>query len=131
MASDTDSCVHNTKLITDLGDITIGDLYDQYTTKLTELKQNVDNKKDSVRKLIQPVKSLSYDSDANELVYNNITYIMKHKVNKRMYRIKSNDSDNYVDVTEDHSVIIKRGNNTLSVKPVDIIKGDQIIEVIL
>ena len=123
--------MYDTNLITDLGNISIGDLYDQYTTQLTELKQNADIKKDSVRKLIQPVKSLSYDSETNSLVYNDITYIMKHKVKKKMYRIKSNDSDNYVDVTEDHSVIIKRGDDTLSVKPVDIIKGDKLIEVIL
>ena len=53
---------------------------------------------------------------------------MKHKVKKRMFRIKS--CDNYVDVTEDHSVIINRNGNIMSIKPIDIIKGDKIIEII-
>jgi intein/homing endonuclease len=53
---------------------------------------------------------------------------MKHKVKKRMFRIKS--KDNYVDVTEDHSVIINRNDKVMSIKPIDIIKGDKIIEII-
>ena len=125
VASDTDSMVFNTILKTSIGDISIGDLYDRYTNENTELCQH---KKDSVRKLIQPIKSASYDNDTNSLVYNDIKYIMKHKVKKRMFRIKS--KDNYVDVTEDHSVIINRNGNVMSIKPVDIIKGDKIIEIV-
>jgi len=115
----------NTILNTSIGDISIGDLYDRYTNENTELNQN---KKDSVRKLIQPIKSLSYNSNLNKLEYNDVTYIMKHKVKKRMFRIKS--CDNYVDVTEDHSVIINRNGNIMSIKPIDIIKGDKIIEIV-
>ena len=125
MASDTDSIFGSTNLNTSIGNITIGDLYDIYTNENTELCQH---KKDSVRKLIQPIKSASYDNDTNSLVYNDIKYIMKHNVKKRMFRIKS--KDNYVDVTEDHSVIINRNGNVMSIKPVDIIKGDKIIEII-
>jgi len=115
----------NTILKTSIGDISIGDLYDKYTSDLTEQNQH---KKDSVRKLIQPIKSLSYDDETNNIVYNDIKYIMKHKVKKRMFRIKS--CDNYVDVTEDHSVIINRNGNIMSIKPIDIIKGDKIIEIV-
>lgn len=125
VSSDTDSLVSNTVLNTSIGDITIGDLYDRYTNENTELNQN---KKDSVRKLIQPIKSLSYNSNLNKLEYNDVKYIMKHKVKKRMFRIKS--KDNYVDVTEDHSVIINRNDKVMSIKPIDIIKGDKIIEII-
>ena len=125
VSSDTDSLVSNTVLNTSIGDITIGDLYDRYTNENTELNQN---KKDSVRKLIQPIKSLSYNSNLNKLEYNDVKYIMKHKVKKRMFRIKS--CDNYVDVTEDHSVIINRNGNIMSIKPIDIIKGDKIIEIV-
>ena len=117
--------VSNTVLNTSIGDISIGDLYDRYTNENTELNQN---KKDSVRKLIQPIKSLSYNSNLNKLEYNDVKYIMKHKVKKRMFRIKS--CDNYVDVTEDHSVIINRNGNIMSIKPIDIIKGDKIIEIV-
>ena len=112
----------NTILNTSIGDISIGDLYDQYTDETLELKTN----KDSVRTLTKLIKSASFDGD--KVVYNDIKYIMKHKVKKRMFRIKS--KDNYVDVTEDHSVIINRNDKVMSIKPIDIIKGDKIIEII-
>ena len=114
--------VFNTILKTSIGDISIGDLYDQYTDETLELKTN----KDSVRTLTKLIKSASFDGD--KVVYNDIKYIMKHKVKKRMFRIKS--KDNYVDVTEDHSVIINRNDKVMSIKPIDIIKGDKIIEII-
>ena len=114
--------VFNTILKTSIGDISIGDLYDQYTDETLELKTN----KDSVRTLTKLIKSASFDGD--KVVYNDIKYIMKHKVKKRMFRIKS--KDNYVDVTEDHSVIINRNGKVMSIKPIDIIKGDKIIEII-
>ena len=114
--------VSNTVLNTSIGDISIGDLYDQYTDETLELKTN----KDSVRTLTKLIKSASFDGD--KVVYNDIKYIMKHKVKKRMFRIKS--KDNYVDVTEDHSVIINRNGKVMSIKPIDIIKGDKIIEII-
>ncbi|PCJ96739.1 MAG: hypothetical protein COA52_00600 [Hyphomicrobiales bacterium] len=46
-----------------------------------------------------------------------INYIMKHKVSKKMYRIKCNG--NFVDVTEDHSVIVKnkKTKKISSIKP--------------
>jgi len=51
---------------------------------------------------------------------------MAHKVKKRMYKIKH--ENNEVVVTEDHSVIIKRDNKYIDVKPKNIIKGDKIIK---
>ena len=122
VSSDTDSTLANTILNTSIGDISIGDLYDQYTDETLELKTN----KDSVRTLTKLIKSASFDGD--KVVYNDIKYIMKHKVKKRMFRIKS--KDNYVDVTEDHSVIINRNDKVMSIKPIDIIKGDKIIEIV-
>jgi len=52
---------------------------------------------------------------------------MAHKVKKRMFKIKHKDSE--VIVTEDHSVIIKRDNKFLDIKPKDILKGDKIIKI--
>ena len=122
--SDTDSTTGDTVLTTSLGKISIADLYNRYTDESTELKQN---SKDSVRRLIEPVKSASFDG--NEVVYNNINYIMKHRVKKRMYRIKC--GDNSVDITEDHSVIVYRNGNTISIKPKDIDRTtDTIIRIV-
>jgi hypothetical protein len=54
-----------------------------------------------------------------------VNYIMAHKVLKRMFKIKYKNSE--VIVTEDHSIIIKRGSKILSVKPNDIKKMDKIL----
>ena len=63
--------------------------------------------------------------DGNKTYQKNITYIKKHKVCKRMFRIKVwND---YVDVTEDHSIMIIRNGILQSIKAKDLINGDKII----
>ena len=123
VSSDTDSCIESTVLNTDIGDITIGDLYNQYTDESLELNQRG---KDSVRKLNKPIKSASFDGE--KVVFNNINYIMKHKVKKRMYRVKV--KGDYVDITEDHSIMIIRDNIMQSVKPADILKTDKFVKII-
>lgn len=123
VSSDTDSIFGDSILTTDIGDITIGDLYDQYTDESLELNQRG---KDSVRKLNKPIKSASFDGE--KVVFNNINYIMKHKVKKRMYRVKV--KGDYVDITEDHSIMIIRDNIMQSVKPADILKTDKFVKII-
>ena len=122
VSSDTDSIFGEAILTTDIGEITIGDLYSQYTDESLELKTN----KDSVRTLTQSIKSASFDGE--KVVYNNISYIMKHHVKKRMYRVKVNGD--YVDITEDHSIMIIRDNMMQSVKPVDVLKTDKFVRLI-
>jgi len=63
--------------------------------------------------------------DNNELEYKPITYIMKHKVKKKMFRIAFQNKE--VFVTEDHSIMIKREDKIISVSPNEIQKGDKII----
>lgn len=60
-----------------------------------------------------------------ELENKQITYIKKHKVKKRFYKIKVKDKE--VTITEDHSIMVVRDNKLIEVKPKDIIKGDNII----
>lgn len=60
-----------------------------------------------------------------KLESNNIKYVMKHKVKKRMFKISVNNKE--VIVTEDHSIMVKRNNKLISVKPKDIVEGDELI----
>lgn len=71
-------------------------------------------------------QSLSLKKD--KLKYRNINYILMHKVNKKMFRIKINDD--YVDVTEDHSIIVKRDNTLISLKVTEIKNGDKLIKLV-
>lgn len=122
VSSDTDSSRYDTILVTDIGKIQIGELYDKYTNESLELETN----KNSVRTLTKPIKSASFDG--NDIVFNNISYIMKHKVKKRMYRIKV--GNDHVDITEDHSLIVIRDGNMLSIKPIERLNGDKIVRIV-
>lgn len=60
-----------------------------------------------------------------KLESNNIKYVMKHRVKKRMFKISVNNKE--VIVTEDHSIMVKRNDKLISVKPKDIVEGDELI----
>ncbi|RLD68344.1 MAG: hypothetical protein DRI98_11945 [Bacteroidetes bacterium] len=49
-------------------------------------------------------KILTYDEDKNKSVYCDIKYIMRHKTNKKMFRVWWNNQ-HFIDVTEDHSLM--------------------------
>lgn len=49
----------------------------------------------------------------------NVPYVMRHKVSKKMFRVWTSKTQ-YVDVTEDHSLIGLRGKELCEVKPTEI-----------
>lgn len=115
---DTDSSFKNTIIKTDKGDITIGDLYDKSECPEIEYKPG---------KFIKEVKNLNALSVNKEFKaeYKPIKYVMKHKVNKRLFKIKCNGNE--VIITKDHSVMVKRNNELVEAKPGEIQKGDKLI----
>lgn len=48
--------------------------------------------------------ALTYDKSINKSIYKPIKYVMRHIANKKMFRVWLTNS-NYIDVTEDHSLI--------------------------
>lgn len=50
------------------------------------------------------LSALTYDQSTNQSCYKPIKYVMRHNVTKKMYRVWISNT-NYVDVTEDHSLI--------------------------
>lgn len=119
---DTDSCVGSTLVRTDIGDIKIEDLFDR-------LKGNIEfrGKDNFILHVTNNIKAASVSKN-RELQYNNINYVMKHKVKKRMYKIKCNGDE--VTITEDHSMIVFRNNELIEIKPKDIQKEDKLIKII-
>lgn len=116
---DTDSCVGDTIIETTHGKIKIEDFYERTAGNWNQFTPNGLIKK-PYRKLF--VKSMS---DKFEVEFKSVKYIMKHFVEKRMYKIKTHGRE--VIITEDHSVIINRNGKMLSVKPKDILKTDKLI----
>ena len=116
--SDTDSCVGDTLISTSLGKIKIEDLFE----KSGEIVKNENGS--FVKRLDEKILAKSMNSNF-EIQDKKIIYVMKHKVNKRMFKISTDNRS--VIITEDHSVMINRNNNLISVKPTEILKSDELI----
>jgi DNA polymerase elongation subunit (family B) len=118
---DTDSCVGDTKLKLLINGENIG----MTINELYNLCGGNDNNKSEKIVLTDTIKSASLNYNKKEVEFNNINYIWKNTVKKKMYKIKTNNRE--VIVTEDHSVIIYRDDNFISIKPKDILPTDKII----
>ena len=116
--SDTDSCVGETLISTSLGKIKIEDLFE----RSGEIVKNENGS--FVKRLDEKILAKSMNSKF-EIQDKKIIYVMKHKVNKRMFKISVNDKS--VIITEDHSVMISRNDNLISVKPTEILETDKLI----
>ena len=54
-----------------------------------------------------------------------ITYVMKHKVKKRLFKVQVGDKS--VTVTEDHSLVVRRSGRVIEVKPAEVLDTDEFI----
>ena len=89
-----DSVVGDTIINTDKGDLTIESLFGQVDeTKNGKEYCNLDD-----------YKSLTFDEVYQSNQYREIPYVVRHAVNKKMYRLWFGNQ-RHVDVTEDHSLI--------------------------
>jgi DNA polymerase elongation subunit (family B) len=122
--SDTDSCEGNTIINSKkYGKIYISDYYDKITG-IEEYRK----KENIIKYIIDADKILSFNIDKKIIEYQKSNYIMKHKVKKKLYKIKT--GQNEIIITEDHSIIVNRNNEYVSIKPKDVLKMDKIIEII-
>lgn len=117
----TDSVDGSSIITTDNGNKTIEELF----------KENEHNNKLITHKghELVPVKDkiLNYN-DKGELEFQNAKYIMRHKVSKPKWRLKTK-SGKEIFVTNDHSMIVFRDGKKLEVKPYEILKTDKILVV--
>lgn len=114
--ADTDSVTGDSIIYVNGIKLTIEEYWDKFHHNVTDDKQIIP---------ISGDKTLSFNTLNNKIEEKNINYVMRHKTNKNMYRIKY--MGNEITVTEDHSIIIKREGKYLDIKPKDIIPGDTII----
>ena len=119
--SDTDSCVGSTIINTDNGEISIEELYETLSGEIET--RGEDN---FIKHISSEIKSASVNSN-KELEYNKIKYVMKHKVKKRMFKIKCNGDE--VIITEDHSMMVVRNGVLIEVKPKDVLKTDKLLKI--
>lgn len=74
---------------------------------------------------IDGLQTPSVNISTGELENKEITYVMKHEVEKEMFEIEVNG--NIVTVTEDHSIMIKRDGKIIEAKPLEIQAGDKLL----
>lgn len=68
----------------------------------------------------------TYDPENDEPIYRGIDYIMRHKTNKRRFRICL-DGGNSVVVTEDHSIMVLKDDKLVEAAVKDLHIGDKLI----
>ena len=117
IASDTDSVVYDSSINVNGENILIGDYYERIKNLPDE---------NGYKKIDGKDFTLSM-SETFELENKRIKYITKHKVKKKMFKVECNG--NYVIITEDHSIIVKRNSVLKDIKITDIIEGDEIISI--
>lgn len=118
---DTDSVVGDTLVYANSKQITIAELYDQCLENY--VKQDDDKK--SYVKPVNDIKTLAFDSTFIEVVEKQIKYVMKHAVNKRMFKVTAKNKT--VTVTEDHSLIVFRNNKYVVVSAKDLMSTDKML----
>lgn len=89
-----------------------------------EVNQILDSKEYCIR---NDLMTLTFNTNTEQLEWKPITAIMRHKVNKKMYRVTLPDKK-YVDVTEDHSLIGKFNGTYQEIKPTNLEPLIQLIQ---
>jgi len=106
IALDTDSVVGDSVISVNGKDITIEDFYNSIENNYLKCDEFNSNFVKSVSD--KTTVSLSKFGDLEE---KNINYVMKHKVKKKLYKIKVGKDE--VIVTEDHSIIVKEKSTNI------------------
>nr|DAT03924.1 MAG TPA: Hint [Caudoviricetes sp.] len=123
VAGDTDSVDGDSVIVVNGQSITIAEFFQQYQDSLID----GDGKTEFVCQVNDGSRALAFDTKANHPASAPISYVMRHKVKKRMYRITSNGQS--VIVTADHSLIVLRGEQYIDCTPSQLQAGDKIVQI--
>lgn len=118
---DTDSVIGETTVKTSQGEKTIESLFNDLEGRIEVIKDD-----DFVKHLDENIKCLSFNTTVEKTETKSIKYIMKHKVKKRFFKIKTKNDE--VTITEDHSIIVKRNSKYIDIAAKDIKSTDIIIQ---
>ena len=127
VAGDTDSTSWKSSIYVDSVKLKVQDAFNKFKYENNDTVLKLNNGQEIV-----PVHNhniLSYVDHDAEATYRPIKYIMRHKVYKKSrFRIKTK-SGKELEVTGDHSMMIIRNNELITVKAKDILKTDKIITI--
>jgi hypothetical protein len=113
-----DSVTGDTSILTNNGDISIEELYNRC------VEHSIVGEKEYG--VWSPDKVIGFNAFEDSTVMANISYVMRHKTKKKIYKINLSNGKS-IKVTEDHSIMVDRGGILLEVKPTEILPSDLII----
>lgn len=129
IAGDTDSCLSSTKIYFDKHNITIEDAFRQCKYENRDSILVLSNGQEMVPVNGHTTKTFAQYAPLMP-IERPIKYIMRHKVTKAKYKIKSKTGKEVI-VTGDHSCMVIRNNKLISIKAKDIDpKIDKLVEII-
>ncbi|MFW6046364.1 MAG: DNA polymerase domain-containing protein [Candidatus Woesearchaeota archaeon] len=123
---DTDSCVYDTEIVVNNEKVKIGEFYNRVDSDNLIYQDDFNN---NFVKLVDGFDALSYNKNGFIAENKRIKYVMKHKVKKRLFKIKWNGNE--VVVTEDHSIIVERNNEIIDISPLNIKPYDKIFGILI
>lgn len=128
IAGDTDSVDGKTQIYFDNSKIAIEDAFNQCKLANFDIVLKLQNGNEVVPVTDHTTKTV-VESDIHTAVNRPIKYIMRHKVSKERFKIKSKSGKEVI-VTGDHSCMVYRDGKLISVKAKDInIKTDKLVEI--
>jgi DNA polymerase elongation subunit (family B) len=118
--SDTDSCESGSIIRTNIGSLTIEELFNQ--GKITWFDGEKEYSRDDT------IKVMHCNVDEDQLQFVNYNYVYRHKVSKRRFKISTANGKS-VTVTEDHSIMVKTDTGYIEKKPSDLKPGDVVMTI--
>lgn len=121
--SDTDSIAGDSKIKINGESIRIDHLFEKLKINNEDFIEDIMNRQFIFPKnLILPF----FDENNNEIKEGKVQYIEKHKIKKKCFRIKTKFGK-FIDVSEDHSIMVMENGKLLKKKPSQLEKYQKII----
>lgn len=127
VAGDTDSCVGSTQIYVDNKKMSIADAFTKFKYENDDTVLRLSETQEVIPVFDHTTLSyIDYNVCTSQMPIN---YIMRHKVfNKSKFRIKTKSGKELI-VTGDHSVMVIRDNELVSIPAKNILKTDKIITI--
>jgi intein/homing endonuclease len=118
--ADTDSVAWDTVIDTSVGKLSVEQLFHACSINWVEgTKEYATDDR---------IQLYGYDARHRSLSNEKINYVYRHKVRKTRFKV-IDDSGNEIVVTDDHSLMVERGDQLVEIKPQDLVIGDTLISI--
>ena len=124
VAGDTDSQIADTQIVIDNNTITMEDFFIQSKYENNDVVLVTENKSEIVP--VYNHKTLSYIVHNDTATFMPVKYIMRHKVTKDKFKLRTKSGKELI-MTGDHSVMVIRNNELISIPARDIKITDKVI----